>query len=665
MGTFVATVLLGVTGTPPLIAIPTLIAAALVVCSTASKVVNNAPLFAAVLIENKQTITRLITVATVGHVVWACLYLYRPNLLWLLALAALALTEYAVARGHEYMLAGRAKQELEPATPESAASTAARIDDEVMTAGRKAFRRSGHEWLNILGWEPIDTGDRVIGVAYSVRIPSRYTAKNAAKKLSGEDIEPIAIAFSEVFEEDARKQGQRPPAPLATDWVHIKKEPPAGQYTITVLVVDALATVHEYIDTLEWASIKDPAPIARTLDGKPYSELLAQHWADVGQTRSGKTALIHVKWALITRCHDAVLWVGGVEKLFDAVGPWIEPYLGTQEPLPFDWVAYGAQDTANMLAAAIAVGRWRQSVPHQRRTGFKTIIVQLDEASFFLVLNKIKAVTRDGKMTPSQMAEVIVKGLGSALVFLHLASQRGTNNNWGDCGGDISANIMAQTVFATGDDAEVGRATGDWKLPIPSHKGEFLLKPGDGRPVERLKSEYIQETDPSKPKLHDGATLSDVAWARRHFHSELDPGSQRHAGEHYAKRHRTADALYAYLTNTVAAMLPEHGSAYSDAYAETTAALDAMFAESGIVLEQPTEPEREPEVEAVLSGPRHERIEAIIRSAPGPLGNAEIRAALAAAGDDTVAAQTVTNALRRLLEDGRVKRDNANQYTAA
>lgn len=650
---------------PLLIGVPVLLVLAAVALSLASRIVHYGPMFRWTTVGGRREIMRWLWVAASAHVTWGVVFLARPSwwAMWVLTLIGLGAVEYGIAKAHEYMLAEvkphveaerTQKVEIQQRQASEAESSQVSGPPDPTDIARRAFNRAGYGWLTILGWEPIGTGDDLVGVAFRVAVPSKAGAKKADKTtLSGADIEDLAIAFTEELGVD-----------LESGWVHITKERGAGRYTISVTTVDALARVYPFEDMLERASIKDPARIARQIDGQPYKAQLNQHWADVGQSRGGKTSLIHVKWAHITRCRDAVLWVGGVEKLFDAVGPWIEPYLGTGRRPPIDWVAFGPVDTANMLAAAMSVARWRQSVPHQRRAGFKTLIVQLDEASFFLVLNKVRAAYQGRDMTPSELAAAIVKGAGSGDVWLHLASQRGTHGNWGDHGGDISANVAAQTVFTTGDQAEVGRATGDYKLPIPTHKGEFLFKPGTGEPVVRLKAEYIQETDPTKPRLHDGPTISDVAWARRDFDNELDPGSARAAGEFYANRYTSAEAIYRYLTSTVIDMSEIRSPAYTEAYDTAAAELRAMIAAAGLDITQ-AEPDPTPSV-ADLSRHRSraDRIVDIVSRTGGPMSKADIVAALVDGGDVKAGqdVQVVTNALTKLVGEGRLHRPESGVY---
>lgn len=645
----------------------------------------------------RQHAARWVTAGIVTHLVWVLLVVLRPDLwlVWAVVLAALCAVSHLVAwaltfnltriqpRVEQQRQLEQAQQQAQQAqllSPVGSSAGVVVVEDprDPFVMARRAFQLRGYTWLTVMSWASIEDGIDVIGIAYRVQVPA--SAPNAKggetrTKLSGADVEPLAIAFSNVLGIE-----------LETNWVHIKKEKGAGVYTISVCTVDALAKVYPYRDELEWKSIKDPCPIGHRIDGTVVTASLAQHWADTGQTRSGKTSLIHRKWARITISRNTVLWVGGVEKLFDTVAPWIEPYLGTDEELPIGAVAHGPQDTAEMLACALAVGRWRQTVPHRQREGFSTVIVQLDEASFFLVMNKIIAMYQGMGLNPTQLACNFVKGLASADFWLHLAAQRGTNGNWGDLGGDISANIGTQTVFRTGDPGEVGRATGDWKTPPPVHQGEFLYTTGFGQPVERLKAEYIQETDPSKPVLHDGASITDVAWSRRNFRRPLDARSERVArsvSEWYRNRPTKADDVYAYLAEVASSfvdMSDAQSAAYQEAFDETTEKIRARLAEAGLLAESADETEPAAEAAPLAAGinvtPMSRSktlkvwVEEIIADADGPLNRGGIVAALTEAGyrrsgGEEVNPQQVTNVLRELLVAGRVARNDGDQtYTS-
>jgi hypothetical protein len=647
---------------PLLIGIPVMVAAAGVIVAVATNVVHGAEIFARVSFESCQQIIRWIAAAAATHAVWGAVFLLKPALwmLWIAALAGLALLEYWVARWNEYLLT-----QIKPATEArkaERADVAPRQDDvdKPIRQLRRAFSLIHYDGLNVMSWETVRSGERMVGVRYRVRVMSRVAAEiNGGKdskvvvKLDGGDVEPIAIGMSEVL----RK-------PLASDWVTITKQPEAGMYSVAVLTEDVMAEVRPYIDTPEWTSITTPALVGYQIDGKPYSMRLDQHGSGVGMSRWGKSSLIHVKWAHTTRCDDAVQWVCGVEKLYDLTGPWIEPYLNTDLPLPLT-IASGPQDTAEMLAAGMRIARWRQSQPHHARKGFKKVIIDLDEASFALVIRNVFAEYEGMKKNLSELAEMGVKGAGSGGVHFHFSAQRSTNNNWGDMGGEINANLAWRAVFRSKDQAEVGRATDDYKLPMPRHKGEYWLEPGNGDPVLKLKAPYIQETDPNRDMLHNGATISDVAWARRHFHTDLDEGSARAAGEWYRNRHtRATAALVAYLTGNHE--VPAHGSAFDEAASQVESEIQAMIAAAGWNT-SPTglvSPATGGVATMVGRKTRTERIVEIVQGSTTPMSKTEIVAALQGQGDTLASDQPVTNALGKLVQDGVLDRPARGEYIA-
>lgn len=661
----------------PVLGIIVFVAAVVLFMMVARRVVNGAVMFSRVNARSRQVIVKLLDAAAAVHGVIGVLWVFQPGRwgLWAAALVVVGVLEYWIARAHEYMLTQlkapeevRAEKEQEKAreAEQKQAQLEANRQDKPVRQLRTAMTNAGYDTLDIVGWKTIHRGGRPVGITYTVRVTS--TGKNSSKtSLGGGDAEAIAIALSRLLG-----------VPLHSDWVQFRKTPAAGTYTLTVLTEDVMQQVYAYVDRLEWHSISDPALIGYDVEGSPYRLRLDAHGSNTGQTRSGKSSLINVMLAHLTLCHDAVVWTCGVEKLFDLVGPWIEPYLNTDFRIPFDWIASGPKDTATMLAAAMTVARWRQAQPHSARGAFKKIIVLLDEASFALTITTIKATYQGRMYTMSELAEMIVKGAGSAGVFLHLATQRSTNNNLGDCGGDINANLMWQTVFRSKDEAEVGRVTGDYKLPAPRHKGEYLVEPGNGDDVIRLKSPYIQEIDPQREKLHDGATIADIAWARRHFHVELDPGSAAVAGAAYANRHLYAtDELMAYLAGVmqdiaavVAPDMPDtnddNNDVENDLVSQELARLDAEVAELlGNSTPGPASG-RGASTVATIAEPRtlNDHIVAIIEAADGTIAKTGIISALRDRGVDTTD-QVVTNALTRLVNAGAIERVARGQYTSA
>jgi hypothetical protein len=542
-----ATVLAAMTDTPTAL----VVAGAITGCAACAKLgrgaLEHSPALNHLDARTREQAVRLFPLAPAAHAAWvAGAMLIDAPMQWAAALVALGAAEYGVARGLEYKtkITPKPRNAAVPTTTQSQFAAAGSGElvptdpQQPIMAMQRVLGLAGLGYIRVTGWEWIGPTGEILGITFSVKLPPNAGKRSGGEspKLSMANAEAVAIAFGEVTDTE-----------IGSSWVQITKQPTAGAYTITVTSSDTMQRLYPYqIDTRP-VSIEDPALVGYGIDGLPHYERVNQHWLHTGGTRFGKTGLVQVLRTHTLRARDAVLWVGGTEKLYDSVGPWVDPFIGTGKRPPIDWIAKGPQDTLNMITAAFILGRWRQSVPHHRRGGFKTVIVEIDEASFFLMMERLVIEYGGESLTPSRMVENIIKGVGSADVWIHLVSQRGTNDQFGESGGSITANLQVRTAFRTSDDDEIGRAFGDWKLPMPANKGEYYIQ-GTDDDVRRLRAPYIQETDPKKPRLHNGANLNDVALSLADMWQGLDRESAWALGEMYANRPQTAEDLFRYLT---------------------------------------------------------------------------------------------------------------------
>lgn len=613
-----------------------------VVVLATGRVVHGVGMFADRPCEWKDQVVRWVAVVTVVHWGWVTALTLRPDRWpwWIALLTTFAAIEYGFCRLHRFLLVTPPTPRLDPVT----GSPLPAADDAPVAVFTAALRKARCDHATVIGWAPI--GDPPFGVRFTVRV--HLGDRRTTPRLSAEDAEPIAIAL-----------GEQRNTTLHSDWVQIEKQPGAGTYSVVVVTEDVMAKVRPYVDDPTPTTIRSAAVVGYRIDGTEHRMPLNQHGREVGRTRSGKSSLIHVKFAHITRCTDAVSWVCGAEKLYDLVAGWIEPYEGTDHPLPFGWIASGQADLLDMLIAGMNVARWRQRQPMHARRGFTTIVIELDEASFALRNRAVRGNYQGQSVTAAEAAAMLAQGGGSAGVWLQTASQRSTLDHAGDQGGDTYANLGYSAGFQSSDKDETGRLMGDYKLSPPRHQGEYWLTTEDG-PV-LLKAPYLQEVDPSKPRLHDGVSVSDVAWARRHVPRELDPGSAQAAGAPYARRHtRMDDSLLEYLTATEPVRTDGEptGDAGRAGYEQAMAETDRMLAAVGLADESQ-------EVVAIEGRrSRADRITDILRSADSPMAVPEILTALHSTGDQTATTQTVSNALTVLTGRGdEVLRSDRGRYT--
>lgn len=509
---------------------------------------------------------------------------------------------------------------------------------------RAALRQAGLGFVRVLpGTEPLRSN---AGRQFRVRTQSKTVlAKNdrsgAQAELAQRHMEPLAIALAEITGRD-----------VESEWVRLRKERTAGTYSITVTNRDLMAEVIPYVDDPTPTSITEPALRGIEIDGREYKEPLKQHERDIGSSTYGKSSMFQLKLAHATRCTDALVWIGGVQKLYDLVGPWLEPYHDTGLRPPLNWIANGQTDTLTMMAAAMSLARWRQRQPmHQRR--WRTILLFLDEFSF-VAQSRQRILFAGEPVDASWLASAMFRGAASANIHVHIATQRSTIDHFGDKGGDVIANIAVNNAFRSKDWAEIGRLTNDYKLPAPNWPGEFyLLSSAD--PLN-LKAPYIQTTDPSKPRLHDGATIADVSWSRRHLVGPDLAAAEglAAAGPAYANRHQLVDdRLMTYLT---------HGDDIDDTpgeggevYDAVQAQLAAIAADAGLNLGAP-EPKDQRRPDAILtiltSSEDHEGLTA-----------AQITAALNDSGDQAEP-DVVAATLSRMYNKKQISRVAAGRYTA-
>jgi len=644
----------------PIVTIAVAIGTGVVFMIGAGIAVHGAPMFAEVSDIARSQMLRWMAVGVCAHVLWVVTIAARPDL-WgpcALALTALACVEYALCKAHEFMLT-----KLVRPTSAELARTEVSLEDKVTRQLRLALNRARLSAVKIVGWENLE---HVPGIVVTLQEPSQAAAAEAKSpaKLGPQSEEAVAIGLSEALDG----------APLMSDWVSIRKDRAAGRYRLVIVTEDVMNRVYPYEDHPKWLRPTDPVLIGYDIEGRPHHGRITKHGQTSGASESGKSSLVNVEFAQATLFDGAVVMVGGTEKLYDLIGPWVEPYLDTDHAPPFEMVASGINDVVQLLVGLMKLARWRQRQPMTQRQSFVPILWYHDEASFTLRNTSVKAMYDGQEQTASQLTGKAAQAWASALMYQRLISQRGVNTHFGDAGGDVTANAATAAAFRTKDQADVGRMMGltHYGLAVPRHRGEFWYTDEDTEPV-RLKAPYIQTVDPSKPVLHNGATVADVAWARRHFQRELDEPSESYLAEVcpvYANRHRTVTPAYlSYLTGSGVPVADAVDGNGEERVSPSPVGREKAIAEYAELEKQYAAPPRVAATHrggvAVLADhrTRADRIAAIVRNADAPLARAEIIDRLRNSGDDATE-QVVQNALGKLMRDGAVERRDGEGYVA-
>jgi hypothetical protein len=567
-------------------------------------------------------------------------------------LAALAVGVYWSARGLEYRLLklrppAHARSETDP--------------DELLGHREKilaaALRQAGLGFVRVLpGSEPLRSN---AGWQFRGRTQSKTRLRGDARagaqvELTSRHMEALAIALAEITGRD-----------VESSWVRCRKERQAGTYSFTITNRDLMAEVIPYVDDPTPTSITTPALVGIEIDGREHRERLDQHGRNIGSSTSGKTSLINLELAHATRSTDALVWVAGVQKLYDLVGPWLEPYYNTGLRPPLNWVANGQTDTLTMMAAAMELARWRQRQPMNQRR-WRTILLFLDEFSF-TAQSRQKVMFQGEWVDASWLASGMLRGAASANIYVRMATQRSTIDHFGDKGGDVIANIAVNNAFRSKDWAEIGRMTNDYKLPVPQWPGEYYLL-SNSDPLN-LKAPYIQTPDPSKPRLHDGATIADVAWSRRHLVGADLAESEGLAalGAAYANRNQLVnDQMMRYLTRGSGEAPTEESTdatEHGEVYDAIRAQLAAAAAEAGLDLSQddaPPAPEPERRRPAAILA----LLEAAKDTHPDGMGAAQIADALKENGDAAAEPGVLAPTLSRMHSQGKIARVASGRYAA-
>ncbi|MEU5949562.1 hypothetical protein ABZ793_28945 [Micromonospora sp. NPDC047465] len=653
--------------------------------------VRISPMFAQLSSASKSRVVGWLVAAVTVYAAWSTLAVSVPEMwpVWALVLPALGGITWVMARAHEYLL----RYAPPPAAPAQTALTATAHANLALTSEdlsgpregephlawllRLAVRRAGLEWLRVSNPQMVGPADAPFGAKLEAwapielrRVVNGKVRVEQAPRLDDHDARRIALALRDITRRD-----------IAPDWVSISEDPGrVGVYTIQANTEDVMKRIRPYRERVDelidaagrpiWRRLADPSYALWGMDGMPIGVDVARHAWILGASTGGKSAFIHREWADVTRCEDALIWVAGTRKLYDLVGQWLEPYLGTDVRPPLDWVRADAEGVLQMLIAVMEIARWRQDQPFSARHNFKKIIVYIDEGSF--ALNTKNKVRYDGaEVTAGDMYAECTKAVASAGIYLVVATQRGVHHAFGDAGGDASANIGREIVLMSGDEQEAGRVTGNYKLPPLRHRGECYARLGDGDPV-RAKIEYVQTCDPSKPVLHDGPKVDEISWNRRFHQRELDAGSAQAAGPIYAGRHQlvTDDYLTDLRSARARSKKTQASTPERDAAQAMSSAVASIFSKLGGKPLAPAAPapaaSEAPAAEPVEPTPlagyrtRADRVEAAVRliwrTKSTPATPKDILAVLVEGGDDTATPQLVSNALTQLGQQGRVVR---------
>lgn len=250
--------------------------------------------------------------------------------------------------------------------------------------------------------------------------------------------------------------------------VIIERDPDraANRSVMIVLTRDVLNETIPYPDDLLKSprTSRDQIPVGKRLTGETFTyDGYKGHEIMVAMTDGGKTTAINnriVHWALSP---DTVIWAPYGDKIVDGLSGWYQPFLSGRAERPVvDWPATDVDEIGAMLADALAIIDYRQTLPSSSRHGgqelsvtLPQIVIILDEAAGPLQSTKRFTLRSTGeKMTIAQMAREIIRLGRSTGVKLLLVAQRGVAAMMGPEASNLKSQARCKTMLMSDGGAE-------------------------------------------------------------------------------------------------------------------------------------------------------------------------------------------------------------------
>jgi hypothetical protein len=265
----------------------------------------------------------------------------------------------------------------------------------------------------------------------------------------------------------------------------------------------------------ETLTVNRPLPVGRREDGE-VAEVL---WREVacliiGATGAGKSNLINVLIALLSRCTDVLLFVidGKNGRL---VAPWIEPWVkGEGERPAIDWIACDRAESAVMLEAAMRYLDARMA----SLVGGSKLKPSPQYPQIVIICDETADLVGDSRrhtegMTNARFLELIVelnrKARSEAVVPVW-ATQRGTNSFLGS--GDLKSQCLLRFGLGVATEAEARSVIPDdgyvsRLLARLAHSGTGIVHlPASSRPMPVK----FFRLDPAEDAPHGAADLARI-----------------------------------------------------------------------------------------------------------------------------------------------------------
>lgn len=277
-------------------------------------------------------------------------------------------------------------------------------------------------------------------------------------------------------------------------------------------IVDVLARNLAYVDDDTPVSCRDAFEVGKFADGTPIMLTLAEiHAMIIGATGAGKTNVLHILVARLSRCYDAVIIAldmkGGA-----FLRPWLQPWVDGKTSRPiFYWVAVELAEAYRILQGLLALAKRRGRMVGKAPHGSKwrptrkepALFVFVDELSELAGQHAYQKAEEPGGPTTSKAAKlltrlvILCRGLG---IWFILGTQRNTvdMSGSGTTNTQIRLRIGMQVTNSTDASKIFGHSNSlaSRQLSRLRHDGSVLVQKGQmGSRIMPGKWEFFGDDD--------------------------------------------------------------------------------------------------------------------------------------------------------------------------
>jgi hypothetical protein len=301
--------------------------------------------------------------------------------------------------------------------------------------------------------------------------------------------------------------------------IHVERGKTAAEVLLHVNEVDILAETFPIPHDHTPLTVNNPVPLGLYEDSTVV-EVRMQGRASktVGLRGKGKSNLINVKLAALTRCVDVVVW------MIDAKGgrtarPWLLPWLEGRTHRPvIDWVATTDDEIGRMLRAAKAVIDYRAN----SGAGGDKIVPSARLPEIMIICEEVALIFGQHDVTnvPNARIGLQIVQLGrSEAVDVDLVAQRGTVTMLGS--GDLKSQLENTFGLGVADPNDARYIFGDTKVAADlaklEHPGSMLVQGGRDTRIVPVKAWWVEHSEIGSP--------GGIAESNTYVGPDLDAGS--------------------------------------------------------------------------------------------------------------------------------------------